>query len=919
MPEYIITENGRKEYQEYINELRAACDNLRNDPEREESFLRAKDMLFAALLYNGSEEELSENQLSSMAKEQNKRGVVNQNVEVLKALSEKEEKLIYKYGLPDYLQKIHSYGLDYSESEEAKKFNGEFEAKAAKYNNAGMYCRADFVTKSIQKVLDLRDEDLVPKNEAEARQYILENYHALHLGNKIDSLLESIGMEFDIIGPKELQGKDPTRRHFKDQGTVQCEADTIRETLAHKQKLIKNLLIYEKKWQAQYDPESVGDNFFSDFEIIDEAPDSKYDNIKINIRNIAENSKGMRLEKIGHLLEGSGMSLIDLEEIVRSRMINSIIEEKLAALPDKGKDASQEQIDAFGAEAEKSLDAEDVYKAMEEYARKVSTENREAERMVDPSRGSSIDAFEHTFAGARDSNDIYQVGNFFSNYASSYLNDDSITEYRKLFAYEKVHSLIDKFRNCEENFPIDTGNVRGYTKLIGAFEKMEELGLRLLGDDFDQKALSEDIRFMDHLVQRAEKEKQYQEQRQREHEQYKEYCRSLEKEGIDLSGLVQKYKDELHESGAQYRFVQGRGSNGLAVTEAFGDNPNPKDQLRTPNGQAFRVQLALLSAKEEIFGDNGDPFEKKNNFIHNMLTDPEFRKANKSLVTSQAGESLMYAYEKLEQNYKKDSTNPLIQEAYGDMMYKALKTANTVAMYNSADLSKLSLLSHAIKNINARFEKDPRLNEAAKKLELKEGYEDLDQVKAMNKGLIELAEIKQNALSSKIDIIKAESPDRLEPNSIGNFFAGKVVDLMFKQNKSEDSKLYKAGENPVNPLLLGLSKTLNGQSFSKFVGELIENTPTVKTIREKGFFQLRDLIIKENPKGLSPKELTTAEVKSKEYQGMQKLVDRIGAEVSSLIPKSLVDEIATQVKNAGKKVKSDVKTKETTAKVLQLQ
>ena len=366
-------------YDDYVASLRNQYNTLLAAEERDlDAITKVQDEFFAVLLWRGDEEEISSEDIERVVKYSRENPQRQAAAgDFVNFVQRKEQQLqIQKENpkVPPYLKEIWPYFYAALKTKDEKNFM--LGLISSDYTEKSINSRAAIIAEMCGKVLDLKDKDLVPKSEDEARTFIQNNWALLHMGKDILDLLEKIQCEYDIVDKSDYEKRKKTGapyRKFTYDNTVKDprkfpDKQPFLDALKHKQKLISNLLIYEEKWKAEAQP---GEMNLSDWELVsnDVQPDKSFDNKGVYRHNFAQNARG----KIAAVAEASSLELDEFFEIVKDRMANEMLtKEYLDNIP-KGVD-----IDAVVSEYKKKISEKDLYAAAEKYADKILIEEKNA-------------------------------------------------------------------------------------------------------------------------------------------------------------------------------------------------------------------------------------------------------------------------------------------------------------------------------------------------------------------------------------------------------------------------------------------------------------------------------------------------------------------------------------------------------------
>ena len=413
MPKRIKTKKGNVvEFNDYISMLKNQYKMLMAEEKIDTAAARkVQDTYYALLLWNGEDNEISEADLDNVVKQSKGKNVNRQPyADAVQQIKRKEAALEKDQNVPYYLKKIWPYyyaTLDTNTKEIYNQFIG-------KYNVDGVGGRANIISNLCDSILKIRDEALVPKTEEEARRTILSNWALLHAGAEITNLLEDLSCEYDIVDIEDYKNdkkaKEDKAKGNSDNIKVPYRGYTCTEkvekrkfppkgpflaALKHKQKLINNLLIYEKKWKAEAEPVKME---ASDWEVVnyDEAPSAQYDNAKIYRHNFVQNERG----RILSYLKDSGVTVEDAFAVVKDRLAFEMLDK---AYPD----GIPEDLDAEKRikELGDSIPEEQLYAEVLKYAKQVAIEDKDAANKYELQNAESVVGMIH-----RDVDEIKRVG-----------------------------------------------------------------------------------------------------------------------------------------------------------------------------------------------------------------------------------------------------------------------------------------------------------------------------------------------------------------------------------------------------------------------------------------------------------------------------------------------------------------------------
>lgn len=379
MPKRIKTKKGNVvEFNDYISMLKNQYKMLIAKEKIDTAAVKkVQDTYYALLLWNGDADEINEKDLENVvkqnqSKEVDRRKFINAGNEIKAKESDLEKNL----SVPNYLKKVWPYYYDTLNRNDQTLYSDRING----YDADRIINRANIISNMCEDILSLNDEDLVPKSEEEARSFILRKWPLLHAGAEITNVLNDLSCEYDIVDLEDYQKDQQDKQQGK---KVEYRGYTCTEkvekrkfppkgpflaALKHKQKLINNLLVYEKKWKAEADFSNMLD---SDWEIVtyDEAPSAQYDNAKIYRHNFVQNEKG----KIFAALQGADISVDDVLATVKDRLTFELMDK---AYPD----GLPEDVDpdAKMKELADTISDEQLYAEAIKYAEQVAVEEEDA-------------------------------------------------------------------------------------------------------------------------------------------------------------------------------------------------------------------------------------------------------------------------------------------------------------------------------------------------------------------------------------------------------------------------------------------------------------------------------------------------------------------------------------------------------------
>lgn len=386
MPKRIKTKKGNVvEFNDYISMLKNQYKMLMAEEKIDTAAARkVQDTYYALLLWNGDAGEINEKDLENVVKQsRSKKSERQRFIDAVDEIKTKERGLEKYPEVPNYLKKVWPYYYTTLDNSTQDRYSDLING----YNTERIVARANIISNMCDDILKLRDEDLVPKSEEEARSFILRNWALLHAGAEITNVLNDLSCEYDIVDIEDYKNdkkaKEDKAKGNSDNIKVPYRGYTYHDkvekwkfppkgpflaALKHKQKLINNLLVYEKKWKAEAELAVMPD---SDWEIVtyDEAPSAQYDNAKIYRHNFVQNAKG----KIFAALQGSDISVDDVLATVKDRMTFELMDKAYPNGLPKNVDP-----DAKMKELADTISDEQLYAEALKYAKQVAIEEKDA-------------------------------------------------------------------------------------------------------------------------------------------------------------------------------------------------------------------------------------------------------------------------------------------------------------------------------------------------------------------------------------------------------------------------------------------------------------------------------------------------------------------------------------------------------------
>lgn len=488
-------------YDDYVASLRNQYDTLIAAEEKDlDAITKVQDEFFALLLWRGDEEEISSEDIERVVKysreNPQRQAAAGDFVDFVKRKEQQLQQQKENPKVPPYLKEIWPYFYAALKTKEEKDLM--LGLISSDYAEKSINSRAAIIAEMCGKVLDIRDKDLVPKSEDEARTFIQNNWALLHMGKDILDLLEKIQCEYDIVDKSDFQKRDDPDAKYrkytfdetKDPDRKFPDKEPFLAALKHKQKLISNLLIYEEKWKAEAQP---GEMDFSDWEIVqnDVQPDKSFDKKGVYRHNFVQNARG----KISAVAEASSLELDEFLEIVKNKMVNDMVSKLMSENKDYENGIPADvDIDAIIADYEKKITEEELYDAAEKYADKILIEEKNASSIYEEKENSGYDyrdiheinkvnqKMDEFIRGDRDTIGDrymgYSTGDktfVFQNTLEVLTSSDSLTDLDKLNSAEVIGKFVDLYlKNIDRVYPSEQ-SLKSFDKLSRKLTEIKDL------------------------------------------------------------------------------------------------------------------------------------------------------------------------------------------------------------------------------------------------------------------------------------------------------------------------------------------------------------------------------------------------------------------------------------------------------------
>lgn len=746
--------------QEYIGMLQNEYSDLMAAENKDiAKITKVQDEYYALLLWGGQEEEIKEKDLESFVKT-NAQQPRDQNRAAGFFIKDKERQLVSNKDVPFYLQKVWPYFYN----TQSKKYKAALAEAVCGYEEKHIEKRANIISEMCKMVLALKDEDLLVQNEESARIYIQTNWEVLHIGQEIVDVLDKMLNEYDIVDKSDYlsdkNNKDAKYRKYTYKDGVEDwkfpDKKPFLAALKHKQQLISNLLIYEKKWKAEAEP---GQMDLDDWTIVnyDVQPDPQYDNAKIYRHNFVQNAKG----RIFAALKGADLAVDDVLEIVKNKMIDEMMAKDYPkGLP---QEANAEDIIA---EYGKKISEKELYDAAEKYAEKVAVEEKSAsDRFNDSPRryesklkkvNKDMDDFASGKRRIGDSENGYSYGSDY--FAFSLALDDlawdgAMSDTTRLDSAEILGRFVSLYhQNINRLYP-GKEDIKKLEKLSKSLieikpyvdkmlEKEEAEAFNKNLDESIEKskqcigAASDRLQKLTEAEEKArEEERKLREARKKEEQELRDFeagAKDREKAFEESDRKIEeKYKsegiraDELKQDAAE---DEERVKNAneeqsklrdVRAAQRWGYDPcrNVDDPLDMTEEERKKLeserighmrsaaassdletaQISLLGLPENQFPGNASPYENKLNFITRFLSDPDFKKQ------TDVAEFIDKQHIVFEKAREMTLSKPPQPEMLMRMYCEAQHTIASLAVYNRRNPAIAAALHEAVDTINLKL------------------------------------------------------------------------------------------------------------------------------------------------------------------------------------------------------------------------